>query len=146
MTDTPLPRRKPVLRKEVVATQTWGEVVVRQFLGTDRMEISAVYTPRDDPSLEGETEQQQRARLRVEYDRMINAVLAKAVTAVGSDEPLYSAEEWDAWQVQIGASDEETQQIQADLLAVTQKALGMNGYRLLPVGDAPVGEDVAKNA
>jgi hypothetical protein len=140
------PRRKPILRKEVVETKTWGEVVVRQFMGTDRMEISAVYTPSDDPSLANETEQQQRARLRVEYDRMINAVLEKAVTAPGSDESLYSAEEWDAWQVQIGTSDDDTRQIQVDLMAVTQKALGMNGYRLLPVGDAPVGEDVAKNA
>jgi hypothetical protein len=144
MSDTP--RRKPILRKEVIETKTWGEVVVRQFLGTDRMEISAVYTPSDDPALANETEQQQRARLRVEYDRMINAVLEKAVTAPGSDESLYSAEEWDAWQVQVGTSDEDTQQIQTDLLAVTQKALGMNGYRLLPVGDSPVGEDVAKNA
>jgi len=143
MTDTP--RRKPILRKEVVETKTWGEVVVRQFLGTDRMAISAVYTPADDASLASETEQQARARLRVEYDRMINAVLEKAVTAPGSDDPLYDADEWDAWQVQIGTSEDDTKQIQADLLAVTQKALGMNGYRLLPVGDAPVGEDVAKN-
>lgn len=140
------PRRKPILRKEVVETKTWGEVVVRQFLGTDRMAISAVYTPADHASIADETEQQTRARLRVEYDRMINAVLEKAVTAPGRDDPLYSADEWDAWQVQIGTSDEDTTQIQADLLKVTQKALGMNGYRLLPVGDAPVGEDVAKNA
>ena len=140
------PRRKPILRKEVVETKTWGEVVVRQFLGTDRMEISACYTPEDDPSLAGDTQQQVRARLRVEYDRMINAVLAKAVTAPGSDDQLYSADEWDAWQVQIGTDDADTTQIQADLLKVTQKALGMNGYRLLPVGDEPVGEDVAKNA
>lgn len=140
------PRRKPILRKEVVETKTWGEVVVRQFLGTDRMEISAVYTPSDDPSIASETEQQTRARLRVEYDRMINAVLAKAVVQKGADEePLYSAEEWDAWQVQIGTDEADTTQIQADLLKVTQKALGMNGYRLLPVGDEKVGEDVAKN-
>jgi hypothetical protein len=138
-------RRKPILRKEVVETKTWGEVVVRQFLGTDRMEISAVYTPAGDASLSAETEQQTRARLRVEYDRMLNAVLAKAVTAPGSDDPLYSADEWDAWQVQIGTDDADTTQIQVDLLKVTQKALGMNGYRLLPVGDEPVGEDVAKN-
>jgi hypothetical protein len=140
------PRRKPILRKEVVETKTWGEVVVRQFMGTDRMEISAVYTPADDPSLANETAQQQRARLRVEYDRMINAVLEKSVTRPGEDESLYTAEEWDAWQVQIGTSDDDTRQIQVDLMAVTQKALGMNGYRLLPVGDEPVGEDVAKNA
>jgi hypothetical protein len=139
-------RRKPILRKEVVETKTWGEVVVRQFMGTDRMEISAVYTPKDDPSLASETEQQQRARLRVEYDRMINAVLEKSVTAKGSDESLYSAEEWDAWQVQTGNDADDGKQIQEDLLKVTQKALGMNGYRLLPVGDEPVGEDVAKNA
>jgi len=145
MTETPAPRRKPILRKEVIETKTWGEVVVRQFLGTDRMAISAVYTPADSPSIAEETEQETRARLRVEYDRMINAVLEKAVTAPGSDDPLYSSEEWDAWQVQTGSSDEDTKQIQDDLLTVTQKALGMNGYRLLPVGDAP-GEDVAKNA
>jgi hypothetical protein len=144
MSDTP--RRKPILRKEVVETTTWGEVVVRQFLGTDRMEISAVYTPVGDASIAGETEQQLRARLRVEYDRMLNAVLAKAVLQQGTDDPLYSADEWDAWQVQIGTSDDDTQQIQADLMKVTQKALGLNGYRLLPVGDEPVGEDVAKNA
>ena len=144
MTDTP--RRKPILRKEVVETKTWGEVVVRQFLGTDRMEISAVYTPVGDASLAGETEQQLRARLRVEYDRMLNAVLAKAVTAPGSDDALYSADEWDAWQVQIGTSDEDTTQIQVDLLKVTQKALGLNGYRLLPIGEEQIGEDVAKNA
>ena len=140
------PRRKPVLRKEVVETKTWGDVVVRQFMGTDRMEISAVYTPTDDPSLANETEQQRRARLRVEYDRMINAVLEKSVTAPGSDESLYSYEEWDAWQVQTGNDEADGKQIQEDLLKVTQKALGMNGYRLLPVGDEPVGEDVAKNA
>jgi hypothetical protein len=140
------PRRKPILRKEVVQTKTWGEVVVRQFMGTDRMEISAVYTPSDDPAIANESEQQQRARLRVEYDRMINAVLEKSVTAPGSDESLYTADEWDAWQVQIGNDDDDTKQIQIDLMAVTQKALGMNGYRLLPVGDEPVGEDVAKNA
>jgi hypothetical protein len=146
MTETP--RRKPILRKEVVETKTWGEVVVRQFLGTDRMEISAVYTPTDDPSLGNETEQEKRARMRVEYDRMINKVLEKAVIAKGADEddPLYSAHEWDAWQVQTGNNDEDTKQIQDDLLKVTQKALGMNGYRLLPVGDDEVGEDVAKNA
>jgi hypothetical protein len=140
------PRRKPILRKEVVETKTWGEVVVRQFLGTDRMEISAVYTPAGDASIANETEQQLRARMRVEYDRMINAVLAKAVTAKGSDDPLYDAEEWDAWQVQTGNNEEDGKQIQVDLLKVTQKALGMNGYRLLPVGDEKVGEDVAKNA
>lgn len=144
MSDTP--RRKPILRKEVVETKTWGEVVVRQFLGTDRMEISAVYTPAGDASIADETEQQNRARMRVEYDRMLNAVLAKAVMQKGTDDPLYSAEEWDAWQVQIGNSDDDTRQIQADLLKVTQKALGLNGYRLLPVGDEPLGEDVAKNA
>jgi len=143
--ETPAPRRKPILRKEVIETKTWGEVVVRQFLGTDRMAISAVYTPADSPSIAEETEQETRARLRVEYDRMINAVLEKAVTAPGSDDPLYSAEEWDAWQVQIGANDQDTAQIQQDLLAVTQKALGMNGYRLLPVANEEVGEDVAKN-
>jgi hypothetical protein len=142
---TEAPRRKPILRKEVVETKTWGEVVVRQFLGTDRMEISAVYTPTGDPSMSEESPQQERARLRVEYDRMLNAVLEKAVTAPGSDDPLYSADEWDAWQVQIGTDDDDTKQIQTDLLKVTQKALGMNGYRLLPVGDEPVGEDVAKN-
>jgi hypothetical protein len=139
-------RRKPILRKEVVETKTWGEVVVRQFLGTDRMEISAVYTPAGDASIANETDQQLRARMRVEYDRMINAVLAKAVTAVGSDEPLFSADDWDAWQVQTGNNEEDGKQIQVDLLKVTQKALGMNGYRLLPVGDEKVGEDVAKNA
>jgi hypothetical protein len=146
MTDTPAPRRKPILRKEVVPTKTWGDVVVRQFTGTVRMGISAVFTPSDNPALASESEQETRARQRVEYDRMINAVLENAVTAPGSDDPLYSADEWDAWQVQTGNSDEETKLIGDDLMAVTQKALGMNGYRLLPQGEESIGEDVAKNA
>jgi hypothetical protein len=146
MSDTPAPRRKPILRKEVVETKTWGEVVVRQFLGTDKMEISAAFTPVDDASLVGETDVQRRVRYSVEYDRMLCAVLQKSVTAKGSDEPLYDFDEWNAWQVQIGNDDADTVQISADLMKLTQKALGMNGYKLLPAAGEKVGEDVAKNA
>lgn len=141
MSDVQAPRKKPVLRKERVETDSWGAIIVRQFNTTARMECSAAFTPPPDPKDEqaltaalAETELSKRARARAEYSLFLAMVLERAVIGLESDEPLYTAEEWDAWGVQEGEA------INADVLKVTDKALAMNGYRTLS------GEDVAKNA
>jgi hypothetical protein len=122
--ETP-PRPAPVLRKEVVATDTWGEVVVCQLLASARVVLSL----RSDPP-EGETEQQRRRRTTQEYAVFLSELMALAILDPKTQKPIYTAEEWDMWNATNGD----------ECLMLCNKALGMNGYRLLS------GEDVPKNA
>ncbi len=122
MSDTQRP--PPVLRKEVVETSQWGELVVRQLLASDRVALSA--TEADVPA--EETDTQRRQRVSRNYALFLSELMACAVTDKAG-EPMYSATDWDAWNATQGQ----------DCLALANKALAINGYRTLE------GEDVAKN-
>ena len=122
MTDTQRP--PPVLRKEVVPTSQWGELIVRQLLASDRVALSM----NDAEGPQDETDAQRRQRISRNYALFLAELMACAV--VGKDgEPMYSAADWDAWNSTQGE----------DCLALANKALAINGYRTLG------GEDVAKN-
>jgi hypothetical protein len=120
----PVPRKAPVLRKEVVETQTWGELIVTGLLASERVGLNA---HQRDPEAD-ETETQRRQRMGTEYALFLANLMARAV--LGKDnQPMYSAADWDAWNALA----------QDDCLKLVNKALELNGYRTLD------GEDVPKN-
>lgn len=121
----PTPRPSPNLRKEVVETATWGELVVRQLLASARIGLTA----NDKDAEPDETEAQRKQRLGNNYALFLAELMARAVTDKAG-EPMYSADDWDAWNATAGD----------DCLKLCNKALALNGYRTLD------GEDVAKNA
>lgn len=129
MSDATTPRRKPIRRKEVVETATWGEVVVQQLLLTDKLAISAMA-----PSApETETDMEARVRNIRALGKEIAELLALSVTDK-EGEPMFDSIEWEIWGSTVG-----DEALGTDLLALTNKARAMNGYRPLD------GEDVAKN-
>jgi len=134
MTDPTATRRpKPILRKEVVETVTWGEVVVRQLTMSQRLMLDVP----DAESIKhrnGESDLEHRQRTRRHWAEFENDLLAEAVIAKGEEvDPLYSADEWDVW----WATPDD--QVAKDVAAVSNKARALNGFRTLD------GEDAAKN-
>lgn len=127
MTD-PTPRPSPVLRKEVVVTEKWGELVVRQLMTSERIVLGSRNAP--EPA-EGaaETEADKFIRTRRDYALFLADVMALAVTDK-QGAAMYSASDWDIFTVTDGQ----------DCLLLLNKALSLNGFKTLG------GEDVAKNA
>jgi len=122
MSDTPRP--PPTLRKEVVETAQWGELVVCQLMASARMGL----TSNDEVAAPEETEPLRKQRVGRNYAIFLAELMARAVTSKDG-QPMYSASDWDAWNVIAGD----------DCLKLVNKALAINGYRTLD------GEDVAKN-
>lgn len=118
-------RPTPVLRKEVVETDTWGEVVVCQLLASARVGLTA----NDSEAEPEETEAQRKQRLARDYALFLAELLARSVTDKQGG-PMYSAAEWDIWNGGDAAGDS---------LKLANKALALNGYRTLE------GVDAAKN-
>jgi hypothetical protein len=117
-------RPSPTLRKEVVETSQWGELVVCQLMASARMGLTA----NDEDAATEETEPLRKQRVGRNYAIFLSELMARAVTAKDGV-PMYSAADWDAWNVIAGD----------DCLKLANKALALNGYRTLD------GEDVAKN-
>jgi hypothetical protein len=127
-------RPKPILRKEVVETATWGEVVVRQLMLSQTMALDVPSAESVQPR-DGESDEDHRRRLRVDWARFEAQLLSLAVIPKGEGEvdPLYSQDEWETWYV------DNNPQVGVDIRAVSNKARAMNGFRTLD------GEDAAKN-
>lgn len=117
-------RPAPVLRKEVVETAQWGELVVCQLMASARMGLTA----HDEKAEAEEADAARTQRVGRNYAIFLSELMARAVTAKDGV-PMYSASDWDAWNVIAGD----------DCLKLVNKALALNGYRTLD------GEDVAKN-
>lgn len=124
--------RRPaaVLRKEVVPTDTWGEVVVRALRLSERLAVGDV------PEVDGETVDARSRRIgRVFSSRLLAAAVTDKAGAA-----LYAADEWDIW---LGTHA-------GELAPVIDKALmlgGFDGLRIKMAADGapPDGSDPAKN-
>lgn len=130
MSDTPTPRPAPVLRKEVVTTSTWGDLVVRQVMASCLVGWSAGQEDAED----GETDAQRTRRTARNNVRWCNELMAVAVIAQDG-EPMYSPDDWDAWSAIAGAES----------LKLLNAALRINGFKTLGDGGGDEGEDAAKN-
>jgi hypothetical protein len=128
-------RKKPVLRKEVVETASWGDVVVRQLTMSQRLQLN-VPTDESVKQRDGESEAEHQLRLRADWAAFQNKLLELSVGEPGENDmdPLFTAHEWDIFQ------GDPSDQIVADAMKVADKARAMNGFRLTN------GEDPAKNA
>lgn len=128
---------KPILRKEVVETQTWGELCVKQILLEDRITLQVREKPPED-----ETELDRSKRFNREYTAFLSELLALCVVDRNTDEPPYTVHDWKVW---LSTNDSDQQPaVQADLMKLTNKSLAMNNYKVLG-GDGEAVEDVAKN-
>lgn len=120
-------RRPPaVLRKEVVPTKTWGDVVVRALRLSERLAVGDV------PEIEGEAAEARSRRI----GRLFSARLLAEAVADKHGAALYSADEWDIW---LGTHAPE-------LAPVIDKALQLGGFDGLrtQVSEAD-GSNAAKN-
>jgi hypothetical protein len=130
-------RRKPSLRRQNVPTSTFGDVIVRQLMSSDRIVLKA--PTRDDyKRIEGEGDDEYDARTRRHYARFLAHLLHLAVVEPLDGTPVHSTQEWDEW----SASNEDG--VAGEVFKLLQMALEFNGYRTLPTDDAPA-EDPAKN-
>lgn len=120
-----IPKPPPVLRKEVVETAQWGELVVCQLMASARIGLAA----NDEEAGLEESEVERKQRLGRNFAKFLAELMARAVTDK-EGEPMYSPDDWDAWNAIAGD----------DSLKLCNKALALNGYRTLD------GEDVPKNA
>jgi hypothetical protein len=124
----PQSRPRPVHRKEVIDTETWGEVAVSRLMLADRLSIGV-------PSIDsvkqrdGETEAECKKRNDREFAVFLCELCALSVLDRHTSEPLYSVDEWQLW-----ATDEKAA---ADTSKVVNKALEMNGFRTLSQEDVP---------
>ena len=120
-------RALPVLRKEVIETETWGELCICQLLASAKVALLAVNDNRDAPP--GETELQAKARRFSNQALFYAGLLARSVVDPKTQLPVYTAEQWDAWSA--------THDVEC--LKVIDKACELNGFHKLS------GEDVSKN-
>jgi hypothetical protein len=126
-------RPKPILRKEVVDTPTFGELCVKQILAEDRITLQVrEEAPKD------ETELDRKKRENRDYVAFLSELMGLCIVDPKEDEQAYSVDDWKVWH-STGNSDQQPS-VAEDVLTLTNKALAMNGYRTLG------GEDVAKNA
>ena len=126
-------RPKPILRKEVVETPTFGELCVKQILAEDRITLQVrEEAPKD------ETDLDRRKRENREYVAFLSELMGLSIVDPKEDEQAYTVEDWKVWH--STGNSEQQPSVADDVLTLTNKALAMNGYRTLG------GEDVAKNA
>jgi hypothetical protein len=117
----PTQRPEPTVRKEVVPTTTWGDLVVRCMSLSQRLGITDV------PEIEGESAAERSRRVGKLFT---SRLMAEAV--IGTDgATMYDAEGWDVW---LGTENKQ-------LEPVVKKAMALNNFNL--GGDAA--EDTAKN-
>lgn len=122
-------RRKPIVRKEVVPTVSWGELTVRRLKASQRLDIADVEV------IEGEDA---AARSRRVSKLFLPRLLHLAVPKTGTDEPLFTADEWD---IELGSEEA------SELDPVIEKALDINGFNKVVKGPdgQPQEESAAKN-
>jgi hypothetical protein len=126
-------RPKPILRKEVVPTPTFGDLCVKQILAEDRITLQVREEPPKD-----ESDLDRRKRENREYVAFLSELMAMSIVEPKEDEQAYSVDDWKVWH--STGNSEQQPSVSEDVLTLTNKALAMNGYRTLG------GEDVAKNA
>jgi hypothetical protein len=126
MSSNDTPRPTATLRKEVVPTSTWGEVVVRALKGSERLQLNEV------PEVEGEQPAERKNRIGRLFSSRLLAVAVTDKTGLA----LYSADDWDIW---LGTHGDELQ-------PVFEKALALSGYdKLIRKGEELVSEEAQKN-
>lgn len=115
------------VKKQVVETPTFGDVVVRKLMASERLELF------DIERRDGEAESAFRRRAAREFTPRLLHLAARTV----GDDAMYSQAEWD---IQLAEYDDE-------LGPVVRKALELNGFPVTTAGDdgKPVTEDAAKN-
>lgn len=126
-------RPKPILRKEVVDTPTFGELCVKQILAEDRITLQVRADPPKD-----EADLDRRKRENREYVAFLAELMGMAIVDPKTDDPAYTVDDWKVWHSTSDSAQYPS--VAQDVLTLTDKALSMNGFRTLS------GEDVAKNA
>ncbi len=130
------PKPMPVLRKEVVATKTWGELVVRQLKASEasvlwshaaRFDDAGKPLPKYAQADHSAEAVAYRESLSRDYTLFIGRLMALAVIAKDGA-AMYTADQWDVWQQ---TTDEPTPHGAADCLDLADRALVMNGYEPL---------------
>lgn len=114
------PRPPATLRKEVIETPSFGELVVCGLRASAKARAWAV------PPVDGESPEEYEQRSRLLFE---SRFLAESVTDSGG-RPLYTADEWD---ILLGGPH------RAELQPVIDKVLELNGA-------GAAGEAAAKNA
>lgn len=101
-------RPDPVVRKQVIATETWGDLVVWKMKLSERLMIT------DIPAIDGEQAEERSRRVgRLFTSRLL------AATVHGKDGALlYTADEWDVW---LG-------DVADELVPVVKAASQINGF------------------